>query len=261
MAKTLDKDLKELSSEVKKPISLDEIIHEYSELANELELGELTDEIIERLEINEQDVNRKMLGYRYIILNNDAKISSIYKPEIEKLQGRIKKFENTNIYLKGKVCQAAEIFGINGKYKSDTINVSAVENISLDTDETLVQESITEIKQCIMNNNTEDITVELELVKISLNINGSPELLAKIIDFYNNLKEEDTISADFTLSVNLDRKAAKELVQEVNEVNEGLDAALEAIKKEDPTYSLVPNYRTINFKGLSLKSSRYPRFS
>jgi len=260
MAKTLDKDLKELSSEVKKPISLNEIIHEYSELANELELGELTDEIIERLEINEQDVNRKMLGYRYIILNNDAKISSIYKPEIEKLQGRIKKFENTNTYLKGKVCQAAEIFGIDGKYKSDTINVSSVENISLDTDETLVKESIDQIKSCIMNNNTEDIEVEIELVKTSMTINADPETIAKIVN-YMIASEDKILFTDFTINVNLDRKAAKELVQEVNEVNEGLDAALEAIKKEDPTYSLVPNYRTINFKGLSLKSSRYPRFS
>ena len=266
MAKTLNNDLKMKSEIVQKPISLDDIIHEYSLLASELELGELTEEIEERLEINQENINNKLLGYRYVILNNEAKINSIYKPEIEKLQGRIKKFEHTNDYLKGKVCLAAEIFGIDNKYKSDTINVSSVETVSLDTDEDLVKESIDHIKQCIINNNTEDIEVETNIVKTSLLITASPEVLAEILSvIYNEDNTIMTVEDDAVLNISLDRKAAKELVQSIEEVNINIQTAYdiykEELSKEEQEKLPKPELRKIAFKGLSLKSSHYPRFS
>ena len=83
MAKKVMDEIKSKSTEVSKPISLDEIIHEYSQIANELELGEVTEELEERLSITKDDINRKMLGYRYVILNNEAKVNTIYKPELK----------------------------------------------------------------------------------------------------------------------------------------------------------------------------------
>lgn len=267
---TMNKEIVASATIVKPRVSLDDIISEYSKLYREIEESdEFTEELQEKLFVTEENCARKLLGYRYMITMNEATISSLYKPEIEKMGLRIKRAERNNDYFKEKVCLAAEIFGIDGKFKSDIINVSSVETVSLDTNDELVKESIDEIKKCIIDNNTENITVETELVKCSLNINGSPEALAKIINFIVENKIEfntmDTI-------ISLDRKAAKELVQEVEEVNEGmksqydnmintLKASSENISQEIIDDISKPDYRKIAFKGLSLKSSHFPRFS
>lgn len=267
---TMNKEIVASATIVKPRVSLDDIISEYSKLYREIEESdEFTEELQEKLFVTEENCARKLLGYRYMITMNEATIASLYKPEIEKMGLRIKRAERNNTYFKEKVCLAAEIFGIDGKFKSDIINVSSVETVSLDTDDELVKESIDEIKKCIIDNNTENITVETELVKCSLNINGSPEALAKIINFIVENKIEfntmDTI-------ISLDRKAAKELVQEVEEVNEGmksqydnmintLKASSENISQEIIDDISKPDYRKIAFKGLSLKSSHFPRFS
>ena len=228
----------------------------------------LQEELEERLSITEDNINRKMLGYRYVILNNEAKVNTIYKPEIEKLQGRIKKFERTNTYLKDRVCLAAQIFGDDNKYKSDTINVSAVETVSLDTNDTLVQESLDHIKECIINNNPLDIEVETDIVKIDLSFKDiSPEQAASILAILKESENPDINNIDYftELNVSLKRKEAKELVQEVEEHNEGLiqqynhDSSI--ADKEEGIIIPEPKLRTIEFKGLSLKNSYYPRFS
>ena len=268
MAKKVMDEIKSKSTEVSKPISLDEIIHEYSQIANELELGEVTEELEERLSITEDNINRKMLGYRYVILNNEAKVNTIYKPEVEKLQGRIKKFERTNTYLKDRVCLAAQLFGDDNKYKSDTINVSAVETVSLDTNDTLVQESLDHIKECIINNNPLDIEVETDIVKIDLSFKDiSPDQAASILAILKESDNSDINNIDYftELNVSLKRKEAKELVQEVEEHNEGLKAQYDeyckSVSEEEIENIPKPEYRKIEFKGLSLKNSYYPRFS
>ena len=270
MAKTLDKDLKSKAVEVKQPISLDDIILEYTSIANELELGELTDELIERLEIAEDNANHKLLGYRYVILNNDAKIESIYKPEIEKLQGRIKKFEKVNDYLKQKCVVAAQVFGIDGKYKSDTINVSAVETVSLDTNDLEVEESLSQIRECIVNGNPKDITVETEFIKSSLTITDSPEVLAAVYKALNNSDDKALLNIHLSIEVKLalDRREALKVIKEVTEFNEFKDEIYKELlnyceKEEDKILIPKPDsqYRKIEFKGLSTKSSYSPRFS
>jgi len=269
---TMNKEIVASATVVKPRVSLDDIISEYSKLYREIEESdEFTEELQEKLFVNEENCARKLLGYRYMITMNEATIASLYKPEIEKMGLRIKRAERNNTYFKDKVCLAAEIFGIDGKFKSDIINVSSVETISLDTNDELVKESIDEIKKCIIDNNTENITVETELVKCSLNINGSPEALAKIISFI--VENEDTIDySTLDTTVTLDRKAAKELVQEVEEVNKSIqsqyDDVINMLKSspENISQELIdgiakPDYRKISFKGLSLKSSHLPRFS
>lgn len=264
--KTMDEMKSKL--EVKPTISLDEIIHEYSQIANELELGELTEELEERLQVNQEDIERKMLGYRYVILNNEAKVESLYKPEIEKLQGRIKKFERTNKYLKEKVCIAAQIFGEDNKFKSDTINVSAVETCALEVDEILVDESLNQIRECILNGNPEDITVETNITATSLTFKDiSPEQASLIIKLLENNEESDLMNIHhfIDLKVSLKAKEAKELIQEVEEFNEGLKAQyehyLESVSDEEKDNVPKPELRTIEFKGLKLKYNYYPRFS
>lgn len=250
---------------VKSTISLDEIIHEYSQIANELELGELTYELEERLQVNQEDIERKMLGYRYVILNNEAKIESLYKPEIEKLQMRIKKFERTNKYLKDKVCISAQIFGEDNKFKSDTINVSAVETCALEVDEELVNQSLEQIRECILNGNTEDITVETNITNTSLTFKDiSPEQAGAIIQLLRNNDESELsdILLFSDLKVSLKGKEAKELVQEVEEFNEGIKQQYLADRELDEEIKFDESeLRTIEFKGLKLKYNYYPRFS
>ena len=223
---------------------------------------------VKRLEVNKKDIERKMLGYRYIILNNEAKIESLYKPEIEKLQSRIKKFERTNSYLKEKVCIAAQIFGEDNKFKSDTINVSAVETCALEVDEILVDESLNQIRECILNCNTEDITVETNITTTSLTFKDiSPEQAEAIIHLLRNNDESELrdILLFSDLKVSLKAKEAKELIQEVEEYNEGLTAQyehyLESVSDEEKSNVPKPELRTIEFKGLKLKYNHYPRFS
>lgn len=263
--KTMDEMKSKL--EVKATISLDEIIHEYSQIANELELGELTEELEERLLVNQADIERKLLGYRYIILNNETKIESLYKPEIEKLQGRIKKFERTNKYLKEKVCTAVQIFGEDNKFKSDTINVSSVETCALETDEELVNQSLEQIRECILKGNTEDITVETNITTTSLTFKDiSPEQASAIIHLLRNNDESELsdILLFSDLKVSLKAKEAKELIQEVEEFNEGLTNQYlhdcELCRGTEQTVK-SPELRTIEFKGLKLKYNYYPRFS
>ena len=265
MAKQIMNEIKSKANEVKPNISLDEIIHEYSQIANELELVELTEELEERLIVNQQDIERKLLGYRYIILNNEAKVESLYKPEIEKLQGRIKKFERINKYLKDRVCTAVSIFGEDNKFKSDTINVSAVETNSLEIDEELVEQSLNQIRECIINGNPEDITVETEITTTSLSFKDiSPEQASAIIKILRNNDESELsdILVFSDLKVSVKAKEAKELIQEVEEYNEGVkqqyleDTQLDSEIKFDES-----KLRTIEFKGLSIKNNYYPRFS
>ena len=250
---------------VKSTISLDEIIHEYSQIANELELGELTEELEERLQVNQEDIERKLLGYRYVILSNEAKIESLYKPEIEKLQMRIKKFERTNKYLKDKVCISAQIFGEDNKFKSDTINVSAVETCALEVDEELVNQSLEQIRECILNSNTEDITVETNITNTSLTFKDiSPEQASAIIQLLRNNDESELsdILLFSDLKVSLKGKEAKELVQEVEEYNEGVKQQYLEDKELDEEIKFDESeLRTIEFKGLKLKYNYYPRFS
>lgn len=268
MAKKTMDEMKSKAVEVKPTISLDEIIREYSQIANELELGELTEELEERLLANAKDIERKMLGYRYIILNNEAKIDTIYKPEIEKLQNRIKKFERTNAYLKERACIAAQIFGEDNKYKSDTINVSAVETCALELDEELVNQSLEQIRECILNGNPEDITVETNITTTSLTFKDiSPEQASAIIQLLRNNDESELsdILLFSDLKVSLKGKEAKELVQEVEEQNENLIAQyehyLESVSYEEKDNVPKPELRVIEFKGLKLKYNHYPRFS
>lgn len=253
---------------VKPTISLDEIIREYSQIANELELGELTEELEERLQVNQEDIERKMLGYRYVILNNEAKIESIYKPEIEKLQMRIKKFERTNKYLKDKTCTVAQIFGEDNKFKSDTINVSAVEASALDIDEELVNQSLEQIRECILKGNPEDITVETDITTTNITFKDiSPEEASAIIKALDDSNDKHlyNIFQNIDLKVSLKGKEAKELVQEVEEYNEGLLAQYEndikVMSDEQKELWDKPELRIIEFKGLKLKYNYYPRFS
>ena len=56
--------------------------------------GELTEELIEKLQINEKEVEGKIKAYYSVIKNKEAE-ESIYKDELERLSNRIK--TNTNL--------------------------------------------------------------------------------------------------------------------------------------------------------------------
>lgn len=267
---TLDKSIKEAVINDEPKLSLDDIIIQYSKIASQIEDsgGEVTEELEKELVITQENIKHKLCGYRYIILKNESIINGLYKTEIEKLQNRTKSLTRTNDYFKQKACIAAEIFGENNKYKSDVINVSSVETVSLDVNEEEVNKSLTNIRDAIFNTRVEHIEEELELVKTSLTIEATPEVLSNILAVIYNSDSEKKIGTEqdeITLNVSLNRKAAKELVQEVEETNEGLIAQYEhyckQVPEEDRESIPKPVLNKIAFKGLSLKTSHYPRFS
>lgn len=266
---TMNKEIVASATIVKPRVSLDDIISEYSKLYREIEESdEFTEELQEKLFVTEENCARKLLGYRYMITMNEATIASLYKPEIEKMGLRIKRAERNNDYFKEKVCLAAEIFGIDGKFKSDIINVSSVETVSLDTNDDLVKESIDEIRKCIFDDNTDNLELETELVKVNISINGiTPLQAAGIIKLLYNTDNTELVNIHLNTKVDISlyRQAAKELVQEVEEFNKGIllahDEHIKHVSDNETLQIESPKLRKIAFKGLSLKSSHFPRFS
>jgi len=267
---TLDKSIKEAVINDEPKLSLDDIIIQYSKIASQIEDsgGEVTEELEKELVITQENIKHKLCGYRYIILKNESIINGLYKTEIEKLQNRTKSLTKTNDYFKQKACIAAEIFGEDNKYKSDVINVSSVETVSLDVNEEEVNKSLTNIIEAIYANNTVHIEEETNIIKTDLNFNDlSPLQVATILDLLHNSNnvELTNLHLNTTLNISLNRKAAKELVQEVEETNEGLIAQYEhyckQVSEEDALLIPKPELRKIAFRGLSLKTSHYPRFS
>ena len=155
-----------------------------------------------------------------------------------------------------KICQ---------KRLSDTINVSAVETEALEVNEELVEQSLNQIRECIINGNPEDITVETNITTTGLTFKDiSPEQASAIINLLRNNDESELsdILVFSDLKVSVKAKEAKELIQEVEEYNEGVkqqyleDTQLDSEIKFDES-----KLRTIQFKGLSIKNNYYPRFS
>ena len=114
------------------------LIEEYQSLMHEIEAldGELTEDIIEKLSINEDQVEGKIKAYYNVIKNKEAE-ETIYKEEIERLSSRIKTNNNLVERLKQTVSVAVDIFGSilpKAKQKSlvfDTLKVSNKETDSV----------------------------------------------------------------------------------------------------------------------------------
>lgn len=258
---TMTKAVTEAAEQIKKPKNLFDIIEKYYKLAVELELGEVTDELYKEYMINQEEMQDKLLGYKYIISANDSK-KAYYKEQIELISSRINKLDKINERLKENVCIAVDAFGTNGKYTSTLINVSSVHKEVLNVDDNLLTTELDKIHDAIVENKVADLELELELVKPVLTIEASPELLAQVIDNLANMEEANEIKRK--LNVSLDRKSALDYYQTVKAQNEGVDAQIEEQKKElqfDDTKPEVPEKLTIAFKSISTKETIFPRWS
>jgi hypothetical protein len=119
------------------------LTEEYLQLQREIETleGEITDEIAERLKINEQEVEQKIKAYYSVIKFKEAE-QEVYKREIERFTQAIKTRDNLIKRLKQTVVEAVELFGsIPDKAKQkalifDTLKVSNKETESVVIDDT-----------------------------------------------------------------------------------------------------------------------------
>src|SRR3972149_102535 len=119
------------------------LTEDYLQLQREIESleGEITEEIAEKLKINEHEVEQKIKAYYSVIKFKEAE-QEVYRNEIERFTQAIKTRENLIKRLKKTISDAVEIFGSvlpKAKQKSlvfDTLKVSNKETDSIIIDET-----------------------------------------------------------------------------------------------------------------------------
>lgn len=123
------------------------LIDEYQVLMNDIQSldGELTEDIIEKLQINEDQVEGKIKAYYNVIKNKEAD-EVVYKEEIERLSSRIK--TNTNLVkrLKQTVSVAVDIFGsILPKAKQKSLVFDTLKVSNKETDSVQINDNFTEV--------------------------------------------------------------------------------------------------------------------
>lgn len=91
--------------------SLYNIEQEYLEIANQLEDGELSEELEQSLAINERELQGKAIAYAYVIKEADDTVSVI-DAEIKRLQALKKTEQNKAQRLKETISNAMELYGI-----------------------------------------------------------------------------------------------------------------------------------------------------
>ena len=219
--------------------TFNDIIHDYQQIANALEEGEATEEILDELDAIEKDTEKKLLGMYYVIQQNTAKIDNFYKPQQELYKGRIQKLNRTNGILKDKCMIIADVFGDNGKYKSLELNCTTVNKEVVDVDTEVFESRCADIKD-IIKGNLEDNTTddEIEVLNVELTLSKMTIEEAKVVyAILANAKAEVT-----GINISLDKVKAL--------------ARLKSIKpdmfNEDGAFAV---------KGVSSGIARYPRFS
>lgn len=102
--------------------SLYNIEQEYLEIANQLEDGELSEELEQALAINERELQGKAIAYAYVIKEADDTVSVI-DAEIKRLQGLKNTEQNKAQRLKETISNAMELYGIT-EIKTETLKLN-----------------------------------------------------------------------------------------------------------------------------------------
>lgn len=102
--------------------SLYNIEAEYLEIANQLEDGELSEELETALAINEKELQGKAIAYAYVIKESEDTVSVI-DAEIKRLQGLKKTEQNKATRLKETISNAMELYGIT-EIKTETLKLN-----------------------------------------------------------------------------------------------------------------------------------------
>jgi len=249
MSKEKIEEIKQETAKVKGK-SFNEIITTYQRIAWELENGEITDEILEDLQANEQDAETKLLGMYYVIQMNTAKIDNFYKLEIESASAKIKRLNKANGILKENCMQIAELYGKQNKYISLNLNCSKVTKEILSIDEVPFETRVLEIRDIINGMREDDTTVD------EFNC-FSTDFTLKNLDIADAIKVRKLLLEAFPnkeviFNPTLDKKAAFELVKSIpDDIKEGDQVSI-FNTTEKPT---------LGIKGISKGYTYFPRFS
>jgi hypothetical protein len=118
------------------------LIDEYYQLQREIEAldGEITEELDQKLTINEKELEGKVKAYYSVIRTKESEID-IYNKEIERFQGAIKSRKNLIDRLKKTVSVAVEIFGtIPPKAKQKTLTFDTLKVSNKESDSVVIED-------------------------------------------------------------------------------------------------------------------------
>jgi hypothetical protein len=133
--------------------SLYNIEQEYLEIANQLEDGELSEELETALAINERELQGKAIAYAYVIKESEDTVS-IIDAEIKRLQGLKKTEQNKAQRLKDTIQNAMDLYGIT-EIKTETLKLNFRRSegvICTDSSVTIAEEFATVVPQSIKPN-------------------------------------------------------------------------------------------------------------
>ena len=116
-------------------MNLYQIKNEYLTLASQLEQGELTPEIEQQLQINEEQLKEKAINYGYVIRSFEYD-NDIIDAEIKRLKQLKEQKENAIDKLKSAVSDAMQLYGIE-KIDSPTLKLSFRKSESIEVSDNL----------------------------------------------------------------------------------------------------------------------------
>jgi hypothetical protein len=116
-------------------MNLYQIKNEYLTLASQLEQGELTPEIEQQLQINEEQLKEKAINYGYVIRSFEYD-NDVIDAEIKRLKQLKEQKENAIDKLKNAVSDAMQLYGIE-KIDSPTLKLSFRKSESIEVSENI----------------------------------------------------------------------------------------------------------------------------
>lgn len=116
-------------------MNLYQIKNEYLTLASQLEQGELTPEIEQQLQINEEQLKEKAINYGYVIRSFEYD-NDVIDAEIKRLKQLKEQKENAIDKLKNAVSDAMQLYGIE-KIDSPTLKISFRKSESIEVSDNL----------------------------------------------------------------------------------------------------------------------------
>jgi hypothetical protein len=116
-------------------MNLYQIKNEYLTLASQLEQGELTPEIEQQLQINEEQLKEKAINYGYVIKSFEYD-NDVIDAEIKRLKQLKEQKENAIDKLKNAVSDAMQLYGIE-KIDSPTLKLSFRKSESIEVSENI----------------------------------------------------------------------------------------------------------------------------
>lgn len=193
--------------------------------------GELTEDLEQRLQIAEDELEEKLRAYRSVIKQNESFVD-YNKDEIKRLRDRNKSFDNTKERLCKYIIPALHMFGkqtasgnFSVKYPDFSVSTRLSESVSINTDKV----------QTLLNAKAGLIETDSQVAKVLLNNQSALDLLGDVeitikVPFTEISKYSRELQHDSTAGVvwNIPKKNLKELIENRDHlyemINNGLDS-------------------------------------